>query len=158
MRVDIGAARNSVGSSAYPVHSISPWQESVTGVGQNLARRLAGWILGAGEAGPEARCGPPPSRRLLELSPKFVELGEVGGEGRILEPPAVEPSVGAAERPGVGPAGVTGECGANQQLLLSSSNSRRASSSVMAAGHAYAAATAASSAACASASPCGGAL
>ena len=44
-------------------------------------------------------------------SPQVVELGEVGGESCILEPPAVEPSVEAAERPGVRPAGVRGEGG-----------------------------------------------
>ena len=46
---------------------------------------------------------PPPSRR----SPGLVELGEVGGEGRALEPPAVEPSVEADDRKASGqPGGV----------------------------------------------------
>ena len=40
-----------------------------------------------------------------------MELGEVGGEGRVLEPAVGEPGVEAAERPGVRPAGVRGEGG-----------------------------------------------
>ena len=47
---------------------------------------------GRGEPGSTPR--PPPSRR----SPGLVELGEVGGEGRALEPPTVEPSVEADDR------------------------------------------------------------
>ena len=63
-----------------------------------------------GEAGPEA--GRSHRRRgACRGSPQVVELGEVGGESCILEPPAVEPSVEAAERPGVRPAGVRGEGG-----------------------------------------------
>ena len=41
----------------------------------------------------------------------FVEFGAVGGEGLVVEPAAVEPSVEAAERPRVRPAGVRGERG-----------------------------------------------
>ena len=37
-----------------------------------------------------------------------VELSEVAGAGRILEPPAVEPGVQAATRPGVRPAACSG--------------------------------------------------
>ena len=37
---------------------------------------------------------------------RVVELGDTGGEGRIIERAPVEPPVAAAERPGVGAAGV----------------------------------------------------
>ena len=43
---------------------------------------------------------------LAGARPWVMELGEVRGEGRVLEQPVVEPSVGATERPGVGPAAV----------------------------------------------------
>ena len=43
-------------------------------------------------------------RRARRSSPVVMELGEVRGEGRVLEQPAVEPGVEATERPGVGPA------------------------------------------------------
>ena len=58
-------------------------------------------------------------------SPQVVELGEVGGESCILEPPAVEPSVEAAERPGVRPAGVRGEGGLGGGGGRSQSGARR---------------------------------
>ena len=54
-----------------------------------------------GEAGPEAGRGHR-RRGACRGSPQVVELGEVGGEGCILEPAAVEPGVEAAERPGAG--------------------------------------------------------
>ena len=63
-----------------------------------------------GEAGPEAGRGHR-RRGACRGSPQVVELGEVGGEGCILEPAAVEPGVEAAERPGVRPAGVRAERG-----------------------------------------------
>ena len=67
----------------------------------------------AGEAGPEARRGH--RRRRARRRPALVvELGEVRGEGGVLERPAVEPGGEAAERPGVGPAGVRGERGLGQ--------------------------------------------
>ena len=52
-----------------------------------------------GEAGPEARPGHR-RRGACRGSPQVVELGEVGGEGRVLEPPAVEPGVEARSTPG----------------------------------------------------------
>ena len=49
-------------------------------------------------------------KKLLEVRPALVvELGDVGGEGCVLERPAGEPGVEAAERPGVRPAGVRAE-------------------------------------------------
>ena len=59
---------------------------------------------------PEARRGHR-RRAACRRSPLVVELGEVGGEGCILEPPAGEVGGEAAERPGVRPAGVRGEGG-----------------------------------------------
>ena len=61
--------------------------------------------LGSCEAGPEARRGHR-RRGACRGSPLVVELGEVGGEGCILEPPSVELGVEAAERPGVRSVGV----------------------------------------------------
>ena len=40
-----------------------------------------------------------------------MELGEVGGEGRVVKQPAGEPGVEAAERPGVCPARVRADGG-----------------------------------------------
>ena len=55
--------------------------------------------------------GPLPSRRSPGARPPGAELGEVGGEGCILVPPAGEPSAEPAERPAVRPAGVSGPAG-----------------------------------------------
>ena len=55
---------------------------------------------------------PPPAVEVARRRPALVvELGEVGGQRRVLERPAVEPSVEAAERPGVGAAGVRADGG-----------------------------------------------
>ena len=43
-----------------------------------------------------------------------VKLGQVGGQGRVIEPPAVEPSVELAEGAGSGAAGVVGQRGVDQ--------------------------------------------
>ena len=56
------------------------------------------------EARPEARLGQSPPRRLDPALPLVVELGEVGGEGRILKPASVEPAIA----PGVRTAGGAG--------------------------------------------------
>ena len=64
----------------------------------------------SGKAGPEARRGHR-RRGARRGSAQVVESGEVGGDGRILEPAAIEPGVEPAERPGVLPAGVRGEGG-----------------------------------------------
>ena len=61
-------------------------------------------------AGPEAGRGYR-RRGACRDSAQVVEFGEVGGEGRILKGPSVEPGVEAAARPGTGPAGVRGEGG-----------------------------------------------
>ena len=78
--------------------------------GQDPGGAFPGRARLMGEAGPEARRGHR-RRGACRGSPQVVELGEVGGEGCILEPAAVEPGVEAAERPGVRPAGVRGEGG-----------------------------------------------
>ena len=78
--------------------------------GEDPGRPFPGRARLAGEAGPEARRGY--RRRRARRRPALVvELGEVGGEGRVLEPPAVEPGGQAAEGPGVRPAGVRAEGG-----------------------------------------------
>ena len=78
--------------------------------GQDPGRPFPARARLAGEAGPEARRGH--RRRGARRRPALVvKFGEEGGEARILEPPAVEPGVEAAERPGVRPAGVRGERG-----------------------------------------------
>ncbi len=43
-----------------------------------------------------------------------MQLGEVGGQGHIVERPSVEPGVEAAERAGVGPPGVRADGGLDQ--------------------------------------------
>ena len=43
-----------------------------------------------------------------------MELGEVGGQGRVIEPEAVEPGVEPAEGAGVGAAGVFADQGVDQ--------------------------------------------
>ena len=43
-----------------------------------------------------------------------MELGQVGGQGRVIEPPAVEPGVELAEGAGVRPAGVVAQRGVDQ--------------------------------------------
>ena len=42
---------------------------------------------------------------------RFVQAGEVGGQGRIVEAAAVEPSIEAAQGSGIGSAGVLAEGG-----------------------------------------------
>ena len=71
-------------------------------------RSFPGRTRRAGEAGPEARRGHR-RRRARRSSPLLVELGEVAGQGRVLERPAGEPGVEAAQSAGVRPAGVRGE-------------------------------------------------
>ena len=78
--------------------------------GQDPGGAFPGRARLMGEAGPEARRGHR-RRGACRGSPLVVELGEVGGEGCIIEPPSVEPGVEAAERPGVRPAGVRAERG-----------------------------------------------
>ena len=62
-------------------------------------------VPGSGSArrrgGPGSTTPPPPSRRSPDARALVVELGEVGGQGRVLERPAVEPGGAAAERRGV---------------------------------------------------------
>ena len=43
-----------------------------------------------------------------------MQLGEVGGQTRVVELAAVEPGVEAAERAGVGPSGVRADGGLDQ--------------------------------------------
>ena len=65
---------------------------------------LTGGTRHPDEPGAEARGG---DRRRGRRggSPRVVELGEVGGQGRVIEPAAIEPSVDLAEGAGVGAAG-----------------------------------------------------
>ena len=50
----------------------------------------------------------------LLAAPRVVELGEVGGQGRVIELLAGEPGVELAERAGVGAAGVVAQRGVDQ--------------------------------------------
>ena len=74
---------------------------------------LAGRVRLAGEAGPEARRG---DRHCGAAggAAGVVELGEVGGQGRVIEPEAGEPGVELAEGAGVGAAGVGADRGVDQ--------------------------------------------
>ena len=67
--------------------------------GENPGGAFPGRARLPGEAGPEARPGHR-RRGACRGAPQVVELGEVGGEGRVLEPPAVEPGVEARSTPG----------------------------------------------------------
>ena len=73
--------------------------------GEHSGGLLAGRVHLAGEAGPEPRRGDrhPGARG---GAPRGVELGEVGGQGRVIELLAAEPGVELAEGAGVGAAGV----------------------------------------------------
>ena len=73
--------------------------------GEDSGGPLAGRVRLAGEAGPEPRRG---DRRRGRRggAPRGVELGEVGGQGRVIELLAAEPGVELAEGAGVGAAGV----------------------------------------------------
>jgi len=74
---------------------------------QHPGGALPGRALLAGEAGPEARRGDR-RRRARRGSPLLVELGQVAGQGRVIERPAGEPGVEAAQRPGCTPSGCSG--------------------------------------------------
>ena len=74
---------------------------------------LAGRVRLAGEAGPEPRRGDRHRGRRGGAA-GVVELGEVGGQGRVIEPEAVEPSVELAEGAGVGAAGIGADRGVDQ--------------------------------------------
>ena len=68
----------------------------------------------AGEPRAEAGRGGPTARALADARPRVVELGEVEGEGRVVERAAGEPGVEPVERAGVGPAGVRAERGGGE--------------------------------------------
>ena len=82
------------------------------------SRRARGRSAGRpGAAGRRAARGSRPRRPRARRSPPRAprrELGEVEGEGRVVERAAGEPSVGPAERAGVGPAGVRAERGGGE--------------------------------------------
>ena len=75
---------------------------------------------------PPLRTAAPGPRPQSPAPGQIVELGEVGAEGRVLEPPAVEPSVEVAERPTVTPGGCFGasEASANRRRSGSGSADR----------------------------------
>ena len=78
--------------------------------GENPGGAFPGRARLSGEAGPEARRGGR-HRGARRRPARAVELGEVGGEVLVVEGPAGEPGVEAADRPGVRPAGVRGDGG-----------------------------------------------
>ena len=81
--------------------------------GEHPCGLLAGRVRLAGESGPEARRG---DRHCGAAggAAGVVELGEVGGQGCVIEPETAEPAVELAEGAGVGAAGVVTEGGVDQ--------------------------------------------
>ena len=83
--------------------------------GEHPGGPLAGRIRLTGEPGAEAGRGDR-HRGAAGGAAAVVELGEVGGQGRVIEPEAVEPGVELAEGAGVGAAGVVAQRGVDQAV------------------------------------------
>ena len=81
--------------------------------GEHPRGLLAGGVGLAGKPGPEPRRGDR-HRGARGGAAGVVELGEVGGQGRVIEPEAVGPGVELAEGAGVGAAGVCAHRGVDQ--------------------------------------------
>ena len=83
-------------------------------------RRAAEAVAGRSAVSGEHSSGPgtaprrPPLRRSRRRGRRRGARGEVGGQGRVIELPAIEPSVELAEGAGVGSAGVVAHRGVDQ--------------------------------------------